>query len=656
MSWRKPGTLRGYCRAARHNHEETIEVVNSKPGQDSEMMGMKTKTRRQFLKSSAALAAGTAVLQSSRLNAIALQSSSDAAHPEATKLSQFDYADVQLLDGPMREQFQHNVELFMNLPDDNLLKPFRQLAGQPAPGDDMGGWYTPSSEFDPPKNMTGYIPGHSFGQYLSGLARAYAVTGDKETQAKVQRLVAGFAPTVTTKFYDGYCIPAYTFDKTNCGLIDAHQFANDPRALEVLNKATDAVLPWLPAKALNREEMMARPHKNISFTWDETYTLPENFYLGYKRGAGARYRQLAQRFLQDDTYFGPLSENRNVLPGQHAYSHVNALSSAMQAYLTDNSTMHFNAARNGFRFVVEQSFATGGWGPDESFRKPGTDGLASTLHSSHSSFETPCGAYGHFKITRYLMRVTGDSTYGDSMETVLYNTILGAKRIQSDGVSFYYADYNVDGHKFYYDQKWPCCSGTFPQLTADYGISSYFRAPKGIYVNLFVPSRVTWRQGNARVLLTQETQYPNVGETALHLKMDRAERFVIALRVPAWAGKQTAIRVNGKPSGSVVQPGTWAEIEREWKDGDRVEFAIDMPLRLFPLDPQHTNQVALLHGPIALFAIDPGNRRMTQKQLLEAQRVSAASADWEVATQGGKVLMKPYTAIADEHYRLYQET
>jgi hypothetical protein len=81
-----------------------------------------------------------------------------------------------------------------------------------------------------------------------------------------------------------------------------------------------------------------------------------------------------------------------------------------------------------------------------------------------------------------------------------------------------------------------------------------------------------------------------------------------------------------------------------------------MPLRLFPLDPQHTNQVALLHGPIALFAIDPGNRRMTQKQLLEAQRVSAASADWEVATQGGKVLMKPYTAIADEHYRLYQET
>ena len=239
--------------------------------------------RRDFLKTSAAFAAGTAVLKG---NVIWASSNAPASAPAATRLSQFDYADVQLLDGPMLEQFRQNVTLFLNLNDDSLLKPFRQLAGQPAPGEDMGGWYSPSSEFDPPKNMTGYIPGHSFGQYLSGLSRAYAVTGDKATQEKVQRLVRAFAPTVTTKFYDGYCIPAYTFDKTNCGLIDAHQFAVDPIALDVLNKATDAVLPWLPEKALNREEMMARPHKNISFTWDETYTLPENFYLAFQRGAG----------------------------------------------------------------------------------------------------------------------------------------------------------------------------------------------------------------------------------------------------------------------------------------------------------------------------------------------------------------------------------
>lgn len=611
---------------------------------------MTKPTRRAFLRSGAALAAGTAVLRNASAFAEPM-----AVSAAATPLTQFDYHEVQLLDGPMLVQFRQNHQLFLNLNEDSLLKPFRQLSGLPAPGEDLGGWYSPSPLFDPPKNMTGYIPGHSFGQYLSGLARAYAVTGDKPTQAKVQRLVAGFSPTISQKFYRDYCIPAYTFDKTNCGLIDAHQFARDPQALAVLNRATDAVLPFLPPKALDRAEMMARPHKNIAFTWDETYTLPENFYLAYQRGAGARYRQLARRFLQDDTYFNPLSENKNVLPGQHAYSHVNALSSAMQAYLTDGSRKHLTAARNGFAFVQQQSFATGGWGPNETFQDPHGDGLADSLTKTHSSFETPCGAYGHFKITRYLMGVTGDSRFGDSMEAVLYNTILGARPIQPDGVSFYYSDYNRDAKKVDYGEKWPCCSGTFPQLTADYGISSYFRSPKGINVNLYVPSRVSWQQGSARVSLTQHTQYPSNGDTSMHLSLSHPERFTVALRIPAWAGKNTKVTVNGKSVDTALTPGTWASIDRTWKDGDRIELSLHMPLRLAPIDERHPQIVALLHGPVALFAIEPAAETITQKQLLAAQRIGSSS-DWQVATSSGNVRMVPFPEIKNETYRLYQQT
>src|SRR6202042_3750319 len=135
---------------------------------------MSGSTRRTFLKASAALAAGTAVLRNAR--ALAMPA---AATTAITPLTQFDYKDVQLLDGPMLVQFQQNHSLFLNLNEDSMLKPFRQLSGQPAPGEDLGGWYSPSSLFDPPKNMTGYIPGHAFGQWLSGLSRAYAVTGDK---------------------------------------------------------------------------------------------------------------------------------------------------------------------------------------------------------------------------------------------------------------------------------------------------------------------------------------------------------------------------------------------------------------------------------------------------------------------------------------------
>jgi len=33
--------------------------------------------------------------------------------------------------------------------------------------------------------------------------------------------------------------------------------------------------------------------------WDESYTLPENLFLAYQRGAGERYRALGVRYLND---------------------------------------------------------------------------------------------------------------------------------------------------------------------------------------------------------------------------------------------------------------------------------------------------------------------------------------------------------------------
>ena len=611
---------------------------------------MHRPSRRTFLKSSAAI--GSSML----LDRQAYSRAAIAADATKTKLTQFEYADVKLLDGPMLEQFKTNHAFYLALNEDALLKPFRQAADLPSPGEDIGGWYSWSKDFDPPRNMTGYIPGHTFGQYLSGLSRAYAVTGDQPTQEKVNRLVRGFAATVSPKFYANYPLPAYTFDKTNCGLIDAHQFAGDPTALTVLDHATDAVLPYLPEKALSRKEMMARPHKNISYTWDESYTLPENLFLAYKRSGNSRYRQLAQRFLQDDSYFDPLSQGQNVLPGQHAYSHVNALCSASQAYLVLGSEKHLRAARNGFGFVLAtQSFATGGWGPDETFRVPGSGDMGASLTKTHSSFETPCGAYGHFKIARYLMRVTADSRYGDNMEKVLYNTILGAMPMQPDGRTFYYSDYNNSASKFFHQDKWPCCSGTFPQITADYGISSYFRSADGIYVNLFVPSQVTWQQDGARCSIEQHTQYPNSSEISLRVSTDRQATFAIYLRVPAWAGSKTSIAINGRSSTVDWKPGTFVALHRQWKDGDRIEYTIDMPLRLEAVDAQHPNNVALLRGPLALFSVGSLDGRFRRAQLLQAKQPSPVSTDWKVSSAREPVVFRPFVAIGDEKYRLYQE-
>ncbi len=621
---------------------------------------MKKSTRRDFLKAGAALAAGAAAARPVRAFS-GTSGMAPAGRPATAKvavipaLGLFDYSQVQLLPGPFREQFDHNHEIFLNLNEDALLKPFRQRMGMAAPGPDMGGWYDNGDDFNPANNFHAFVAGHSFGQYLSGLARAYAVTGSKPTQEKVQRLVRAFGETVDAagKFYVDYRLPAYTYDKTSCGLIDAHEFAHDPNAMDVHWRATQAVLPHLPERALSRYEQRSRGYKSIAFTWDETYTLPENFFLAYQRSGDDRYRELGVRFLEQN-YFDPLSEDANVLPFEHAYSHVNALSSAMQAYLVLGDEKYLRAARNGLRMVQDQSFATGGWGPDEAFVEPGRGGIAASLASTHASFETPCGAYGHFKITRYLLRTTRDARYGDSMERVLYNTIAGARLIQPDGTSFYYSDYNDSGaKKVWYRDKWPCCSGTFPQLTGDYGISAYYRAPDGICANLFLPSRVTWTQGSTPCTLTQKTEYPGANTTQFEFALDRPETFALHVRIPAWAGAKTSVSVNGKRVEDDIAPGAFLALQRTWKGGDRVEMEIELPLRLEATEPENSNIVALMRGPLAMFAVGEPASRMTRAQLLAATAAAQTSDDWVVRTDAGPVTMRPFASIQDETYRLY---
>ncbi len=608
-------------------------------------------TRRTFLKATGATAAGAYAAR-----ALPGWATSDRARVAVTTpLSTFQYGDVQLLDGPMKRQFDENHARFLNLDDDRLLKVFRQVAGLPAPGLDMGGWYDLSGFSLERHDFHGFIAGHSFGQYVSALARAYAVTRSADTAEKVHRLVKGYGETLDPKarFFAGYRLPGYTYDKLSCGLIDAHEFAHDPRALDIHEKLTRAVLAYLPEKALSRAEQRARPHKDESYTWDETYTLPENLFLAYQRSGKAFYRDLAKQFLEGDTYFGPLSKGQNVLPTEHAYSHVNAFSSAMQAYGTLGSEQHLRAAKNGFEMVSAQSFATGGWGPDEAFVEPDRGMLGDSLKKTHASFETPCGAYGHFKMTRYLLCATKDSRYGDSMERVLYNTILGAWPVQADGTSFYYSDYAATGKKSWHPDKWPCCSGTFPQLAADYHISTYLRSTDGVYINLFTPSCLQWTDGSGRYGLTQVTNYPLDGAVQLQISGSRPAEYTLYVRIPAWAGPNPTVSVNGRRI-SAVRSGAFARIGRTWKDGDRLEAEFPMPVRLEAVDAQHLNQAALLRGPLVLFAISESQPAFDKAELLRAAWGDKRAGELIAKpTEGRPVSMRPFMSIQEESYSTY---
>jgi uncharacterized protein len=607
-------------------------------------MSHRETSRRQFLQHATILGTALAFFRSD------LFATTEATH--LPPLDLFSYADVTLANDLCQRQLENTHSVLMGLNEDALMQPFRVMSGFPAPEDTLGGWYIYKPDYDYRKDSAGLCPGGTFGQWVSALSRHYAITGNAATREKVLRLNRLYAQSLGAGFFDKNRFPAYCYDKLVCGLIDSHQFAHDPDSFAILQQTTDTVLPYLPPHAVDREQVWrSGKESDISYTWDESYTLPENLFLAYQRGAGDRYKQLAIRFLDDPTYFDPLAAGVNVLPGKHAYSYVNALNSAMQAYFILGSEKHLRAARNAFEMLVTtQSFATGGWGPDELLREPNTGALAATLVDQHKSFETPCGAYAHFKLTRSLLRVTRDARYGDSMERVFYNTVLGAKPLQPDGTAYYYSDYSYDGHKRYSNHHWPCCSGTLPQVATDYHLNAYFRDAQGIYVNLYLPSTLRWDRGGNIIQLQQVTEYPFADVVRFELTAPRAADFSLFFRIPAWS-KDASMSVNGKPVNAHIRPGQYFPLQSRWKSGDRIELRLPMTTRVEAIDLQHPNIVALLYGPLVLFPDGNRPKSIARQQLLSAKRDGAKA--WQLQTAGGSIRFLPFTDLTDEPYSTY---
>ncbi len=584
----------------------------------------------------------------------AIASRLDAAeHSPSPPLRSPQYHQVTLHSEPHLAQQRNAEAILMGLSDDSLLKPFRAMAGQPAPGVDIGGWYQYLPTYDFQHGDAGFAPGHCFGQWTSALARLSAAHNNPALASRVRRLHAQLADCISPAFFDQTRFPAYTFDKLVCGLMDAHALLRDPQAFSTLDKVRQAALPSLPGHALERE-IAWRPNRDKSFFWDENYILPENLFLASAMGAGPAYRSMAEDYLLN-SFFDPLARNENILGGLHGYSHVNALCSAMQAYFIAGSARHLQATVNAFAMLEAQSYSTGGWAPEETLEKPGSDRLFTSLTKTHNSFETPCGSYAHMKLTRYLLQATRDGHYGDSMERVMLNAALGARPMQGDGHSFYYADFSTAARRVDSTHRWPCCSGTLPQLAADYGINAFLLGPDGdssIWVNLFLPSTLRWINRGAQLTLTQEHTYPETETIRIRINTSRPSTFTLHLRIPEWATDAQAT-VNAQAHPLAIAHG-FAPLQREWRNNDLVELHLPMRLRLDPLRTDggtpHPEIVSLLFGPLVLMPLAP-MPTLTRAQLLNVRRTAAS--EWAIETPQSTLRLRPFTVVGDSIYSTY---
>jgi DUF1680 family protein len=317
--------------------------------------------------------------------------------------------------------------------------------------------------------------------------------------------------------------------------------------------------------------------------------------------------------------------------------------------------MHLDAIRNTWDMMEKtQEFASGGWGPNEAFVVPGRGLLGESITKSRAHFETPCGAYAHFKLGRYLLRVTGDARYGDGIERVLYNTILGAKDPKGDGYFFYYSDYHPSTQKGYHPDKWPCCSGTLPQVVADYLVSTYFQSPEGVYVNLFVPSELRWNVQGAPAKLIQTTNYPESDSSELRLELPSPAEFTVFVRIPGWLQSPAQLSVNGKAVSVPAGPRTFAAIRRQWQNNDTIQVKLPFTFRTEAVDEQHPHLVALMRGPLMLVALNPQIKLSTRAAVQSEMKPAPHTTDsFELQTAQDRVRFVPFYTVKDEIYTTY---
>jgi DUF1680 family protein len=514
------------------------------------------------------------------------------------RLEPFSLRDVRLLDGPFLEMQRRGLAYLLSLDPDRLLHTFRVNAGLPTSAKPYGGWEAPNVE----------LRGHSLGHYLTACALAWEATGDDRLRARAEAITAelrkvqlalaargahpGYLSAFPEELFDrvearkGVWAPYYTLHKILAGLLDVHRVFGDQAALE----AAKGMAAWVSLRATSLgdaqwQAMLQTEFGGMQEALSELYAVTRD----------PRHLRLA-RLFDHRVVFDPLARGEDALDGLHANTQIpKAIGAERDCALTGEARYCRVAETFWSQVALTRSYAIAGHSEDEHFF-PVTH---FSRHLGESTAET-CNTYNMLKLTRGLFLRDALPSRIDFYERGLFNHIL-ASNDPATGQVTYYVSMKPGAWRTYStpeDSFW-CCVGTGMENPARSGEAIYARSRDALYVNLFLASELSWPGKGLR--LRQLTRFPEQEGTRLELRLDAPVRFSLRLRRPAWVGSGWSVSVNGRPQPAAGEPGSYEELEREWRDGDVVELRLPMGLRAEPM-PDDASVVAFLHGPIVLAA------------------------------------------------------
>ena len=519
-------------------------------------------------------------------------------------LQPFPLSAVRLHNGPFLQAQQRDLEYILALDVDRLLVPFLREAGIETKVESYGNW-----------ENTG-LDGHIGGHYLSALAQMFAVTENKEMKRRLDYMVDQLSKCQQTNG-NGYVggipggkqiwseikagkimadnfslnkkwVPLYNIHKLYAGLRDAYQIGGNAQARLVFIGLCDWFYDLTADRTDAEIQMMLK---------SEHGGMNEVFADAAEITGDKKYLVLAKR-LSHRKILNPLLHEKDSLTGLHANTQIpKVIGFKKIADMTDEKSWS-DAADFFWNSVVEnRSVSIGGNSVREHFH-PTTD--FSSMIESNQGPET-CNTFNMLRLTKALYLTKPDVAYIDYYERATYNHILSSQHPVRGGFVYFtpmrprhYRVYSSPQESFW------CCVGSGIENHIKYGELIYAHNGKDIFVNLFIPSKLTWKEKS--ISIDQETDFPNTESTTLTLEIPKPMKFTINVRIPGWVDPGKAkISVNGKNVDAAISPSSFANISRKWKSGDVISVTLPMRTTIEYL-PGDSSWGSFIHGPVVLAA------------------------------------------------------
>jgi DUF1680 family protein len=366
-------------------------------------------------------------------------------------------------------------------------------------------------------------------------------------------------------------------------------------------------------------------------TGDRRYLEQAQFFVGARGRGLLDGGQYGRAYYQDHAPFRELESMAG-----HAVRALYYCAGASDLYLeTGDPTLLETLSRLFDRMQARQLYVSGGLGArheGEAF------GLDHELPNARAYTET-CAAVGSMMWCHRMLAATGEPRFADLLETTLFNALLPGWSL--DGQRYFYVNPLQDGgaHRRQPWHRCACCPPNVARTLASLPGYLYGARADALYVHLYAEGAARVELGGREVRLSQRTRYPWDGTVAL--EVDGEGEFALHLRIPGWC-EEARVTVNGSPLDVPRAPGTYAEVRRRWRRGDRVELALEMPVRAMECHPhvlENAGRLALARGPL-LYCLEGVDHPGAQLLDLALDPRDAVEAEWAADLLGGVVALR----------------